>query len=61
MDPTGLKETVTGTHLEGMPTTWGNPGTAEELQLVYDYLVGALNGKEVPELPQPWIAAWAYY
>ena len=61
MDATGLESTVTQTHLNGTPTTWGNPGTAAELRLIYQYLTGAFTGKEVPALPQPWIDKWAYY
>jgi len=56
-----LKELITVEHLSGMPITWGVVGTAEELQLVYDYLVKALYGKEIPVLPDVWVANWSYY
>ncbi len=61
MDAVALEASITGAHLTGMPTTWGNPGTAEELKLVYEYLTNAFTGKEIPELPAAWIAKWAYY
>ena len=61
MGPEGLRGSVMVIHLTGYATTYGFIATEPELQLVYDYLVAAFDGKPIPELPQAWIDKWGYY
>jgi len=65
MDVSGLEDTVTHIHLNGFPTNIGYVGTADELKLVYEYLLNAFADARatgtVPTLPDSWIAKWSFY
>lgn len=38
-----------------------NGFTEEQADIIFNYLADNFSGKQIPELPEDWIARWTFY